>query len=477
MVGLFERADPRQGEMACFRTPDAVAEVARHSLHDWAKRAVADRGMKPARHHLMLLDHLRMVAEGECDRLLVLMPPGSAKSTYASVVFAAWWFHRHPGTSVIAASHTAELAAHFGRGVRSLVNEHAPHLGYALERDNHAAHRFATDNRGSYFATGLGGAITGRRADLVLIDDPVRSHAEAEGAGYREAAWGWYRSELLPRLKPGGRVVLVMTRWHTDDIAGRLLAGDDGWRVLQLPALAEADDPLQREIGDVLWPEWEDRTALERKRVALGERTWAALYQQRPMVDGGNLFRSAAIETVEVMPAELRCVRAWDLAATTADGGRDPDWTVGLKIGRDGNGRFIVADIVRLRAGPLEVAEAIVATAQADGPGVTVGLPQDPGQAGKQQVAWLTARLAGFRVVSSVEAGAKIMRAQPVAAQVAAGNVVLLRGAWNREFIDEIAVFPLGRKDDQVDALSRGFAMLATPQAVVRRIHVPLMAR
>ncbi|MCW3477663.1 phage terminase large subunit [Limobrevibacterium gyesilva] len=455
-----------------------MAERARqHSLAEWARRALRPAGQRPAAHHKLLLQRLEHVAEGGCDRLMVLMPPGSAKSTYASLIFPAWWLHRHPRSSVIAASHTADLAAHFGRGLRNLALENKAFLGFELQRDSHAAHRFATDTGGEYFATGLGGGITGRRADLVLIDDPIKSHAEADSAAHRDLVWNWYRSELLPRLKPRGRVVLIMTRWHQDDLGGRLLQNGDDWTVLRLPALAEADDPLRRRPGEALWPQWEDRAALERKRAVVGPRVWAALYQQTPRPDGGALFRVTRIDVIEAAPAELRSVRAWDLAATAAGEGRDPDWTVGLKLGRDAAGRIFVLDVVRLRGGPHEVADAIVRTARQDGRSVAVGLPQDPGQAGKQQVAWLTTLLAGHRVVASPETGAKLTRAGPVAAQVEAGNLSLLRATWNRALLDELREFPQARKDDQVDALSRAFAMLAQAPAPARRLHVSLMAR
>lgn len=479
--GLGVRDGARQAELVGFEAalnPAKGADGVRvrpQSLLAWAKRAVEQsHGVKPAKHHELLLRHLSLVAEGKCDRLLVLMPPGSAKSTYASQIFPAWWFHKHPASSVIAASHTGELASHFGRIVRNLAAEHADFLGYGLKRDNHAAHRFETTGRGVYFATGLGGAITGRRADLVLIDDPVKSHQEAESALHRDAAWNWYRAELLPRLKPLGRVVMIMTRWHADDIGGRVLASDDGWRVLRLPALAEADDPLGRDVGAALWPQWEDRAALERKRVSLGERGWAALYQQRPMEREAALFRASRFGMLDVAPAEVRWVRAWDLAASEGAGA---DFTVGVKLGRDAGGRFIVGDVMRFKGGPHDVAQTIVAVARADGAGVPVCLPQDPGQAGKMQVAWLAGHLAGFRVIASPETGAKLIRAQPVAAQVAAGNMALLRGAWNQAFLDELEEFPLGRRDDQVDALARGFGTLAAPVAVARRGDVRIMGR
>jgi predicted phage terminase large subunit-like protein len=195
------------------------------------------------------------------------------------------------------------------------------------------------------------------------------------------------------------------------------------------------------------------------------------------MAPGGTLFRVGRIAVRDVPPQDINWVRAWDLAATEATGRGDPDWTVGLKLGRDSEGRFVVGDIVRLRAGPYEVTEAIAATAARDGKAVPIGLPQDPGQAGRHQVAWLTGRLAGYIVHASPESGAKAVRAMPVAAQIEAGNLTLLSGAWNAAFLAELEEFPLGRKDDQVDALSRAFAMLLSTTPTTRRMNVPLFAR
>ena len=444
-------------------------------LLDWARMALAP--LAPARHHRHLLGELARLEAGEIDRLMVLMPPGSAKSTYVSVLFPAWWLHRRPCSAVIAACHTADLAEHFGKQLRRVVCDHAPALGYGLLPGERAAGHWTTTGGGTYFATGVRGPITGRRADLVVIDDPIKSHAEADSPLYRDHAWDWYRSDLVTRLRPGARVVVVMTRWHPDDLGGRLQAADDGWTVLRLPALAEAGDPLGRAPGEALWPEWEDGAALERKRTLLGGRMWSALFQQSPRRDDGALFPVARIETVETVPADIPSVRAWDLAATAAGDGHDPDWTVGLRLGREASGRFLVVDVVRLRGGPHEVEQAIVSTARLDGRAVAIGLPQDPGQAGKHQVAWLAARLAGHRVVASAETGAKLTRALPVAAQAEAGNLRLLRGEWNRVLIEELRDFPHGRKDDQVDALSRAFSMLADAPPPLRRLHLPVMSR
>ena len=226
---------------------------------------------------------------------MLFLPPGSAKSTYASVLFPAWYFAQNPKNTIIAASHTGELAQRFGRHVRNLVSINSSTLGYSLAEDNKAAGRWETNSGGEYFAAGVGGAITGRRADLAIIDDPVKSREEAESQTVREKIIDWYRADLYTRLKPGAAIVLIMTRWHEEDLGGYLLGemekGGDCWRVLKLPALANAtDDPLGREIGEALWPEWEDADAIARKRQTLGEREFGALYQQDPRPAGTSFF-------------------------------------------------------------------------------------------------------------------------------------------------------------------------------------------
>jgi predicted phage terminase large subunit-like protein len=479
---------PDAATSAAARAPARQGSLLEHcppALLDWCHHVLRPLDQAPAVHHRLIIDELDALAEGRTDRLMLLMPPGSAKSTYASVLFPAWFLSRHANASVIATSHTASLATHFGRRVRALALEYPDQLGYRLDRTHRAAGSWATDAGGDYYATGVRGPVTGRRADLILIDDPVKSALEADSALSRDQLWDWYRTDLATRLKPTGRIALVMTRWHRDDLGGRLLAGEDGWRVIRLPALAEEQlpgeppDALGRAPGAPLWPAWESGEKLARRRAAIGPRAWAALYQQRPATAEGSLFRVAGISVLPAAPAEARYVRAWDLAATAATEGRDPDWTVGLKLGREPNGRTVVADIVRLRGGPHEVEQAIINTAAQDGRTVAVGLPQDPGQAGKQQVAWLAARLAGHHVVASPETGSKATRAAPVAAQADAGNLAVVEASWNRAFLEELRDFPQGRKDDQVDALSRAFALLLSdaPAAPARRLQVPFMGR
>ncbi len=443
----------------------------------WAEHVLAESEQYPAPHHRLLMEKLETVSTGETDRLMVLMPPGSAKSTYVSILFPAWYFTRHPRAALIACSHTDSLASHFGRRTRAVIQAQSGSLGYRLATDERAAHRWRTTFGGEYFAAGLRGPITGRRADLAIIDDPIKSWAEANSPLAREHTWMWYRTDLLPRLKPQGRVILVMTRWHLDDLGGRIQEMEPGWTVLKLPALALDNDPLGRAIGEALWPAWEATDALLRKKVAMGERAFAALFQQEPRAPSGGLFMTERIEISEREEDAALAVRAWDLAAALPAPGRDPDWTVGLKLTRHHDEQFLIADINRFRGSPAEVEQAIVSTAAEDGPAVTVALPQDPGQAGQAQVAYLTRKLAGFTVRASPETGSKLTRASPVAAQVESRNVGMLRAGWNRPFLEELRDFPNGAKDDQVDALSRAFMTLMSPSLSARRLHVPLLGR
>ena len=449
------------------------------SLIDWAVLVVAEAGKRPAAHHLLLLQQLDAISQGAIDRLMVLMPPGAAKTTYASLLFPAWWFSQHPDSSIIATSYAASLAENFGRQVRELVREHESQLGYGFQASRPAAGHWQTSGKGDYFAAGIHGPLTGRRADLVIIDDPIKSQAEADSPVLRDRLWSWYRSDLLTRLKPNGRVVLIMTRWHEDDLVGRLLAQDRAeWHIICLPALAEEDDPLGRALGAALWPEWEDEAALLRRRNTLGERVWSSLFQQSPRPITGSLFRTDCIDILDTSPSShSQMVRAWDLAATVSTGGNDPDWTVGVKLARENSGRFVVLDVVRVRGSPHAIINAIVETARVDGASVRVGLPEDPGQAGKSQVTWLTGGLAGYRTESSRETGSKATRASPVASQVEARNVAIIRSNWNYAFLDELRDFPFGRKDDQVDALSRAFLMLTEAGTSIRQLTVPYLTR
>lgn len=346
-----------------------------------------------------------------------------------------------------------------------------------------------------------GGGILGERADLVVIDDPFGSWEDAASETIRNKVYEWYRNTVMSRLKPGGRIVLMHQRLHLDDLAGRLLAEEgDEWEVLFLPAVWEGlnwrgefqeTDELGRTLGQSVWPEYFTEEFLAEKQKNVGALGWASMYQQRPTPVGGTLFRPALIGRVEAAAAEpLKIVRAWDIASTAPKGGNDPDWTVGIKMQRNRNGTYTILDIVRFRGGPEEVRDRIVATAAADaeqhGPGrVQISLPQDPGAAGKYVISDLTKALAGHIVTASPESGDKYTRAMPFAAQVNAGNVNIVTSPdgsthYVRAYVEELELFPAGKKDDQVDASSRAFANLLelpTQRKPARWGHSNHMAR
>ena len=438
-------------------------------------------GYRVGLHHRLLCNRLETVERGECKRLIVSMPPRHGKSELTSKRFPAWYVGRHPERQVIVSSYGATLAQSFGRDVRNIVGSPAfralfPDVGIAS--DSAARDRWHTNKGGAFTAMGVGGGLTGLGGSLIVCDDPIKDRQDADSETIRDGVWDWYRSVLRTRLMPGGAIVLVLTRWHPSDPAGRLIedmqAGTgEAWEVINLPAIAGAHDPLGRMPGDALWPEAYDRDALAALRRDVGEREWSALFQGAPTSGEGGLFKTSQIVPLDAALTGGSIVRAWDLAATAQVGTRDPDWTVGVKLARMPDDRLVILDVVRLRGGPDEVEAAIVNTAALDGRGVRVGLPQDPGQAGKTQILYLTRKLLGFAVESSPESGDKATRAAPFASQVNAGNVSIVKAPWNRVLLDEMAAFPAVTHDDIVDAASRAFSMLVAPPQPARFTHIP----
>ena len=210
--------------------------------------------------HLELLNRkLVDLAAGQIRRLLVTMPPRHGKSELCSVYLPAWYLGNYPERRIILASYESDFAASWGRRVRDVLEQHGQHLfEVSLRADSAAAYRWDLDGyTGGMIAVGVGGAATGRGADLFIIDDPVKSPEEAQSQTMSRRIWDWYRGVARTRLEPGGAMLLIMTRWSEDDLAGRLLADRDGeaWEVLNLPALAEDDDPIGRVPGEALWPE------------------------------------------------------------------------------------------------------------------------------------------------------------------------------------------------------------------------------
>jgi predicted phage terminase large subunit-like protein len=396
-------------------------------------------------HLVYLRNVLERVTTGEIKRLMVLMPPRHGKSENLTVRYPVFRLEREPKLRTIIAAYNHGLATKFSRKARRIAEGR-----FALATDRSAADDWETPQGGGVRSVGVGGGVTGTGADLIFIDDPVKSREEAQLEVYREKVWDWYRDDIYTRLEPGGTIVLIMTRWHENDLAGKILGSEQGseWTVVQLPAIAEEGDLMGRSIGEALCPERYDIPALDDIRRTQGESSFGALYQQRPTSREGSFFKPANFGMVEAAPAGLRYVRAWDTAATE-DGG---DFTVGVKLGVDAEGSFYVVDVVRGQWDTSKRNRVIRATAERDGISVLIRGAQDPGAAGVDSKRAFFQLLAGFRVTT-----------EPFSAQVNGGNVKLIRGAWNREFLEELRAFPRGKHDDQVDAAADAFNALCIP--------------
>lgn len=425
---------------------------------------------QPATPHYEIAEALDEVLRGENDRLIIEAPPRHGKSQLGTRTFPALYLGNYPDREVMVASYDSPLATDFGRDVRNLVASPAYHTLFpnvGLSQDSQAKDRWLTSQEGGFLSagigqdTGSGTGMTGKGADLLNIDDPFKDRDSANSQARRDHVWNWYTSTAYTRLSDKGAIVIINTRWHEDDLVGRLRkamkAGGDKWKIVTLSAADEEGQPVS------VWPERYPVDRLRRIMMAMGgpdSVDWLSLYGQRPSSAKGTIFKIVMIGVLEAVPAGGETVRAWDLAATKETGQNDPSWTVGVKMTKLPNGRYIVEDVRRGRWAPEEVEQIIVNTAQQDGYDVRIGLPQDPGQAGKVQATNLTAKLAGYTVESSPESGDKVGRAGPFAAQVNVGNVALLQGPWNKDYTTELAGIPNIKHMDQMDASSRAFGML-----------------
>lgn len=408
---------------------------------------------------------------------MVFMPPGSAKSTYTSELFPPYYLAQGRDRSIIAASNTADLAQSFSRRVRARIREQRLVLGYGMDRE--AEELWTTTNGGQYRAAGVGGVITGLRADLAVIDDPIKSREDADSEIRRARVWEWFQDDLMTRLRPGAGIVLVQTRWHEDDLAGRLLEREAGrWRVLSLPAISEdPDDPLGRAPGVPLWGDdaYGYGADLLRKRETAETRTWAALYQQRPAPAEGSLFQRGWLLR-EAAPARerMRVYGASDYAVT-ADGG---DFTVHVVIGMDPAGKLYLLDVWRGQTSADVWVETFCDLVLKWKP---LAWAEENGQIKSGVGPFLERRMRERSAFTSRRQfptrGDKAVRAQSIIGRMALDGLRLRPDApWIADLEAELLSFPAGKHDDQVDALGLAgqlLDMMAAGVAEKRAANVP----
>lgn len=418
-------------------------------------------------HHLLWLDCLQKVEDGKIKRLMGLMPPGSAKSSYSSVVFPTHYLGRFPKTSVIIASYGSDLPKKFGRRARSIVNQQIYQRIFdaKLSDESGAVDEWALTNGSEWMAAGILTGITGNRVDGVIWDDLIKGREAADSEVIREKTWNEYLESLMTRKKPNGWEVGISTRWHEDDPCGRILPaeynGESGWikcrdgndwYVVCLPAECEReDDPLGRKIGEILWPEWFTKEHFAPfKRSA---RTWNALFQQRPAPESGDFFQADWLKHYDkVPPRETLNIYGASDYAVTKDGG---DYTVHIVVGVDPQHHIYVLDLWRAQTSADKWIEKLCDLVEHWRP---LGWAEETGQIkaslGPYMIAALRRR--GLYLVRAQfpTRGDKRIRAQSIRARMAQDGLhVPTFAPWYPAFKRELMTFDAGAHDDIVDSL------------------------
>lgn len=398
------------------------------------------------------------IARGN-GRIIISAPPRHGKSELIDVYTPIWVMENFPEYRVILASYGAELSEGFGQRARDIIVDNPELLRCQIRRDSSRVSDFKTTTGGGMVSVGLSGAITGRGADVLLIDDYIKEIKEALSQTYRDYVWNWFRTTAYTRLEPGGTVIIIATRWHSDDLIGRMLREMPGqWTNIVLPAIAEKNDPLGRLPGQPLFPERYPLNVLMERLEILGSSFFQALYQQRPLDEAKSLSDGNWLKIVDIIPnSKLELMRVWDLAATE-DGG---DYTVGALCGYDRQtGFFYILNIIRRQLSPKEVEQLVLQTAISDGHATPIAIEQEPGASGKALVEFYqSVVLPEFKVEAVPVVNNKVLRAQPLLAGAEAGKVYLLSGSWNMQYVQEFDTFP-GMYDDQIDTTGAAYTKL-----------------
>lgn len=385
----------------------------------------------------------------------MFIPPRHGKSVFISQYFPAWYLALHPEKRIILISYEADFAASWGRKARDVFERTKDLHRRSIREDVSSSTRWETTYGGGMTTAGIGGPITGKGADVLIIDDPIKNVEEANSRSKREKVWDWFLSTAYTRLEPGGVLILVMSRWHEDDLAGKILkemkGGGEKWEVLRLPALAEENDPLGRKVGEALWPEKFPTSSLLVIKQTIGSYWFQALYQGNPVPEEGAIFKREWLRFYYAIPTDLEeIVISWDMAFKDAS---ESSYVVGEVWGRKGI-QYYLLDLVRghwdftetLRICK-EIAKKwynysrIIIEEKANGVAVLNVLRRE------------IPKVVGYTPTESKES-----RAYAVTPLWEAGNVLIPDKSiawWVDDFITELLAFPRGEHDDQVDAMTQ----------------------
>lgn len=409
-------------------------------------------------HHEAICNALEKVVTGQTTRLIINIPPRGSKTEIAVVNFIAWATGLFPNSEWIHASYSKRIAANNTYNTRELMSHETyreifPWIN--IRGDSAAKDEFRTSQGGVIYATGSEGSITGFGAGgmnrhefrgCIVVDDPHKA-GEADSDVSRQNVLDWFQTTMESRKNnPDTPIIVIMQRLHESDLAGWLINGGNGeeWETLIIPAINDDGTSF-----------WEEKFPIEmlRRLERANPYVFAGQYLQLPAPKDGGTFKPANIQIVDALPSGIKWIRGWDLASTVK---KTSDYTSSTKLGIK-DGITYIAEVHRFKGTPDEVEATIKQKAQLDGYDTVTSLPQDPGQAGVYQKAALSRALSGFSFEFTPESGDKQTRASPFASQVNVGNVRILRGEWNEEFLKEMQLFPNGVHDDMIDSTSRAY--------------------
>ena len=434
-------------------------------LHKFIKEVYPE--YKFYKFHAELTRQLQRIIDDNCRRLIIQVPPRTGKSLLTSRLFPAAYLLAHPDRYVGIVSYSAELAEGFSRAAREYYRDG----GGLLDQYKQAVNDWGTQSTGGLWAAGVGGAVTGRSGHLLIVDDPVKNREDADSSRLMEKLWDWYASTLYTRLEPKvGAIVVIQTRWSENDLIGRLFEseknvsekGRENWTILDLPAISEDVDsrPIlpahcecvqdwREESGVALCPQRYDTEDYERIREAVGAREFAALYQQRPAPDTGNLFNPAwwqYYETSEELPSFDRIMLSVDCTFTDAS---SSDFVVGIVVGQHNN-NFYVLDLYREKTDIIGTIAMVSRLNKRHSISGTIIELAASGYAAFQILAKKVPGLIGFKPERS-----KTARASGIIPLIEAGNVWLPKSStWLDSFLNEFSLFPASKNDDMVDSLT-----------------------